>query len=421
MVTSPLIPDFVEAQYAEKQVIIVGAGPSGLFLALKLVRAGIKVCLFEAEDGIAQSPRATTYVPIVLNEMEKVGIIDDVIAAGYVNTEGILYRTPFYKGDKILCNQSLGQLPKGTLKYGHAGVHLGQPLLAAIILKHAEKYPNFEIKYGHRFAGSSQDEKTGKVNVVISNRKYGELYYSCDFLVASDGAGSAVRKSLGIPYEGFTWQDFRFIATNLKYDFEKYGYTAANMIVDEEDWAVIARAGPKEENLWRIAYGVRTTVPEDKLLDTIKEKFEKLIPGPRPLEYELVAASPYWAHQRIAKTWRVGRIALIGDAAHSNNPIGGLGLTSGLLDSSSLGNCLIRIINKGEDYDTLLQKYADVRRTSYKDFTYTQSIQNKLRLHSSDPEIVAKREEFFDNMKNSPEFHVKVASAMNEIMDDIFE
>lgn len=357
---------------------------------------------------------------MVLHEMEKAGIIDDVTKAGYINTEGILYRTPFYKGDKILCNQSLNHLPKGTLKYGHAGIHLGQALLAKIILEHASKYPNFELKFGHRYCGSSQDE-SGKVKLVVATRKTGEVYYECDYLVAADGAGSAVRKSLGIPYEGFTWQDFRFMATNIKYDFEKYGYTAANMIVDEEDWAVIARAGPKEENLWRIAYGVRTSVPEDQLMDTIKDKFEKLIPGPRPLEYELVAASPYWAHQRVAKKWRVGRIALIGDAAHSNNPIGGLGLTSGLLDAASLANCLTRIINGKENYESLLEKYADVRRQAYKDYVYTQSIQNKLRLHSNDPEIAAQRNEFFDNINNNPEFHIKVASQMNQVMDNVFE
>lgn len=60
MTVSPLIPKFQEAQYIDKQVIIVGAGPSGLFLALKLVRAGINVCVFEAEEEISQSPRATT-------------------------------------------------------------------------------------------------------------------------------------------------------------------------------------------------------------------------------------------------------------------------------------------------------------------------------------------------------------------------
>ncbi|CAK7227286.1 hypothetical protein SEUCBS140593_006526 [Sporothrix eucalyptigena] len=192
------------------------------------------------------------------------------------------------------------------------------------------------------------------------------------------------------------------------------------MIVDEEDWAVIARTGPGDEP-WRVAFGVRTDIPESDILKQLPEKYERLLPGPRPLKYELVSANPYWAHQRCAKTFKVGKIILCGDAAHSNNPIGGLGLTTGFLDSASLGNCLLRILKHGEEADSLLSRYAEVRRDSWLNFTNQASIDFKLRLHSDIPEIVARRDAYMHALNTDPDIHMKAASAMNAAIEDMFE
>jgi 3-(3-hydroxy-phenyl)propionate hydroxylase len=103
------------------------------------------------------------------------------------------------------------------------------------------------------------------------------------------------------------------VATNVKYPFEKYGYGVANMIVDEQDWSVI---GQIDKDLWRVAYGEPGHLSEKEIRDRVAAKYERLMPGPRPLKYELVSANPYWAHQRVAATYREGRVVLCGDAAH---------------------------------------------------------------------------------------------------------
>lgn len=206
-------------------------------------------------------------------------------------------------------------IQKGAVKYNFAGIHLGQHKLAEIILSHCVKEAKFEIHFGHRFAGVKQTDRNEPVSVTTVGPR-GERFFTCDYLVGADGAGSSVRRSQCIPFEGFTWQDFRFVATNVKYDFEALGgFTTANMIVDEEDWAVIARTGPGDAP-WRVAFGVRTDVPESEILNQVPAKFERLLPGPRPLKYELVSANPYWAHQRVAKSWKVGKVVLCGDAGH---------------------------------------------------------------------------------------------------------
>jgi 3-(3-hydroxy-phenyl)propionate hydroxylase len=103
------------------------------------------------------------------------------------------------------------------------------------------------------------------------------------------------------------------VASNVKYDFEKLGYGVANMIVDEEDWAVI---GQCDKDVWRVAYGEPGHLSEKEIRERLPAKYERLLPGPRPLKYELVSANPYWAHQRTASKYRVGKVLLCGDAAH---------------------------------------------------------------------------------------------------------
>ncbi|KAF4555598.1 FAD-binding domain-containing protein 29 [Elsinoe fawcettii] len=416
--SSPIpAPDKIEVPHI--QVLIVGAGPVGLFLALKLVQVGVNVLVLEAESSIVQSPRATTYMPIVLNEMEKVGVYDDLEKAGFKNRGGITFRRSHAKGGEVLAQLKMSLVPKGSVKYDFAGIHLGQHSLAEILLHHCQKHDSFKVLWGHRFAGVQQRDTSAGVTATAVG-PVGERFITADYVIGADGAGSAVRRSLCIPFEGFTWQDFRFVACNVKYDFEGLGgFATANMVVDEEDWAVIARTG-REDAPWRVALGVRTDIPQDQILQQLPEKFERLLPGPRPLRYELVSANPYWAHQRVAAKLKVGNIVLCGDAAHSNNPIGDLGLTTGLMDAAALGNCFIKIYKYNEPAQHLLERYAEVRKEAWVKYTNPGSIDFKLRVHSTHPDAVASREKFFDALNNDPDIHVKMATMMNEVIQDEF-
>jgi len=89
-----------------------------------------------------------------------------------------------------------------------------------------------------------------------------------------------------------------------------------------------------------------------------------MFPGPRPLKYELKMFSPYKLHQRCSNKFRVGRVVLAGDAAHANNPFGGMGLTTGICDAGGLSDCLIGVLRKGCS-DDLLDKYAQIRKEKF--------------------------------------------------------
>ncbi|KAI9676077.1 MAG: hypothetical protein M1817_000820 [Caeruleum heppii] len=397
------LPTPTSTRTEEYQVVIVGGGPVGLWLALKLVRHGLRVCVLEAGDAISQSPRALMYMPIILHEFEKVDILDEIVQAGHKNTEGLCFRTTPDKGNKALATAMITQLPRGEHHFDYAGVQLGQPRLAEILLRHAQQHTNFIMKFNHQVMGIK--EESDGVNLSITSPT-GEIFMKADFVAGCDGGSSAVRRALCIPFGGFTWNDWRFVAINIEYDFDKFGgYPAANQIVDPEDWAVIARAGNEREHLWRISTGMPAALSTEEIHDKIHDKLERLLPGPRPLKYRIQAINPYTAHERVADQFRSGRVVLCGDAAHVTNPLAGLGLTTGLLDVVVLAPALVKAVasDRREEWEVLLDHYAESRRKAFVEFTQKESIATKIRIHSMEPEVIKQREGFFYMLNNKPE------------------
>jgi 2-polyprenyl-6-methoxyphenol hydroxylase-like FAD-dependent oxidoreductase len=400
-------------------VVIVGGGPVGNFLSLALVKAGLETLIIEAEPEVAQSARAIVYFPAVLLEFQKLGLLDDMLAAGYKNTEGLFFRTPPGLSDRYLGTIPCGQAPGSPIDYA---VQLGQHSAAGIFLKHAKAYPNFHIQYGTQFESLRQDD----FGVVIEARKQDgtQVRFRSQFVVGCDGKNSAVRGFLNIPYEGYTWEDFRFLAINIKYPyFEKVNYPGINIVVDEKDWAIIARTGSREEGMWRIATGINPKIASSEVHKHLSDKLERLLPGPRPLNYELVQCSPYWAHEKVAKTYRSGRVLLCGDAAHVNNPLTAMGLTTGLIDCVYLSRILPRAFTPEgrSSWEQILEKYCTLRRDDFVNHVQPFTRMGKLRMHSMDPEVVADRKDFFKLLNTDPRFGMFVAnSRVKRIPDDMF-
>lgn len=256
--------------------------------------------------------------------------MEDVVAAGYKNSEGLCFRTPACGSNQVLAQIPPGQAPTGSIDYG---VQVSQAKLCTIIRKHALKQaPFFSLRYNTRYISHQEDENDASGLVRVEVESYasasaaakgitGEVTtIAARFVAACDGANSAVRESLKIPFEGFTWKDWRFVAVNIYYDFAKHGYPAANHVVDPENWAVIVRASSVEEGLWRIAMGIPTDVQTDDIDDYVTAKVERLLPGPRPFSYKIEAISPYWAHEKVIQSFRSGRVVFCGDSAHVSPP-----------------------------------------------------------------------------------------------------
>jgi 3-(3-hydroxy-phenyl)propionate hydroxylase/6-hydroxy-3-succinoylpyridine 3-monooxygenase len=305
-----------------EDVIVVGGGPVGLLTALGLAQAGVRVRVVDAESRVIQPPRAAVYHWSVLDGLDRLGVLDEALEAG-VRKQDYTYLVGS-TGERLCF--SMDVLADHT---AHPfNLHLGQHLLAEIALRRLEALSNAHVQFGTRFQDLRQDGQ-GVTLTVTTSGETREL--RARWVIEADGAGSTVRRLLGLSFDGMTWGE-RFIATNVRYDFERHGYARATFVIDRRFGAVIVIL--TEAGLWRCTYMEDASLPEETFLERVPAAYETVLPGGGA--FSLEQASPYRMHQRSASRYRVGRVVLAGDAAHVTNPTGGLGLTCGLFDSFAL-------------------------------------------------------------------------------------
>lgn len=137
--------------------------------------------------------------------------------------------------------------------------------------------------------------------------------------------------------------------------------------------------------LWRTVFPAGSEQSEADIMSDagVQARIQSFFPSPRA--YDIVHRNLYVTHQRVAETFRKGRVLLAGDAAHVNNPIGGMGLNGGIQDAANLAEKLAQVILEGAP-EELLDLYSRQRRTVAVEFVQEQSIANKKRLEARDPE-----------------------------------
>ena len=357
---------------AGQSVVVVGAGPVGFLTALGLARQGIEVTILDAEPAIVRSPRAAVYFHTTLAILDKLGLLEEADAIGYRNSSFAM-RWPA-TGEVIRSDMRDNPEPGQTITHN---LHFGQHLLAELVQSHLLRLPNTQLLWNHKLTGLEQDGEGVRLTVETPD---GETGLRADWVIGTDGARSTVRRLLGLEFEGHTWPD-RFVATNIEYNFAAHGFADANMVVDPDNWAVIAKLG--RDNLWRVTYGEDATLDEAAILERLPARFAQILPGSEP--YRVDNFSPYRVHERCATSFRVGRVLLAGDAAHACNPCGGLGLTTGVIDADALITALSAVIlgRAGED---VLDFYARERRRVFLEITSPLATNFKRMLSERDPE-----------------------------------
>jgi 3-(3-hydroxy-phenyl)propionate hydroxylase len=334
----------------ENNVVVVGAGPVGFICALGLAQAGIRVTVLEAEPKIVDSPRAAGYHWAVLPGLERLGVLAEAERIGFRCGELAIYVPS--TGERLALK--LDTLSDIT-KYPYMVV-LGQDKLAEIAFEKLQRLPNTEVLWNTRVIGIVQD---GAGVTIQTTTPDGPKEFRAGWVVGADGGHSAVRQGVGLRLDGMTWPE-RFVATNIRYDFEKYGYAVANWRIDPKYGAIIMRLD--KSGLYRCTYSEDAGLPEATIRERMNAFYEVTLPGDK--KFELVQYSPYRMHQRAAERFRVGRVLLAGDAAHVTNPTGGMGLTSGLFDAYVLYEALAAVID-GEVADDVLDRYSLERRLAF--------------------------------------------------------
>lgn len=372
-------------------VIIVGGGPTGFTTALGLAQNGVKVRILESEADIPSQPRAPVYHWSVLDGLHRLGVLSDCLDVGIPKQDynWAIKRT----GEQF--NYDLKVL-EDRVQFPH-NMHLGQHAMASIVRRHLAQHSNAVAEFGSRCLGVSQD--ADGVNVEVERGGTIETLRA-RYVIGCDGASSAVRKSLGIDFVGTTWPE-RFVATNLYYDFTKWGYSRSHLVIDKQDGAIICIID--RNDLWRLTYMEDDSLPLETYPERIAEAYSRILPGDQ--DYRIEATSPYKMHQRSAETYRVGRVLLAGDAAHSTNPTGGLGLTSGLFDSYALVPALSAVLLENAD-DAVLDKYSEDRKDKFERIASPQATWNKLFLfhESGSPEAFENAITTFRKMRDDADF-----------------
>ncbi|WP_370614847.1 FAD-dependent oxidoreductase [Mumia sp. Pv 4-285] len=330
------------------RVVVAGAGPVGLTTALTLARDGHAVTVLEAGETLAAESRASTYHPPSLEMLAELGVLDDLLERGIVSTR-FQYRD---RRTGPIAELDLGSLADDT-PYPFR-VQCEQSKLTPILLERLQAYADVEVVFGQPVTAVEQVDDVVRVTTATGSP------WTADWVVGADGASSVVRKSIGAEFEGITYPE-RFLVVSTHEDLATVlpGIADVNYVYDPDEWLVLLRT-PEH---WRILFPTDPDSPDD--VETAPERVQARLADVADLgrPWDLLHASLYRVHQRVADRFRVGRVVLVGDAAHVNNPLGGMGMNSGLHDAVLAGRALADLLagRAGTaELDTVLAARRDV-------------------------------------------------------------
>jgi 3-(3-hydroxy-phenyl)propionate hydroxylase len=336
--------------------------------------------VLEAEAQVADAPRAATTHPATLELLAGLGLAEDVIRLG-LTARTFQFRD---RPSGALIAEFDHEILRQDTRYPFV-VQCEQHKLARLALEKLQALPGTDVHFSARVA--AVEARRGGIELAVKTRA-GSRKFRGAFLIGADGGRSTVRKSMGIPFEGYTWPE-RFIVLTTRFDFERErGYCYRNYLSDPDEWANLFKvAGDDGKGQWRVVFPTREEESDAEALSDagVQQRLQRFFPKPAP--YEVVHRNLYKAHQRVARTFRKGRVLLAGDAAHVNNPIGGLGLNCGIHDGVELAERLARHCGgSGEDE---LDLYDRRRRPLNIEFVQSQTVNNKKRLEEKDPAVRA--------------------------------
>jgi 3-(3-hydroxy-phenyl)propionate hydroxylase len=374
------------------RVLIVGAGPVGLCLALALAKRGIRSCIIEQlgpDNILEQVPRAGTNHPATLEMYDEIGLYERLEPRGIV--------APVFhywdRRDKALVAAFDHIHLKDDTRFPYV-LQCERIKIVEEALALAQAEPLCEVRLSTTFTGFTQDADGVSATVEAG----GETETLAGrYIVSAEGARSIVRKQLGIEFEGFTYSD-RTLNIEVAYDFKQHGYADRNYISDPDEWSNLFHwKGPPER--WRVHFPAGPDEEEQTLLrpETLQAKLQGFLPIGRP--FDIVGCNLYTVHQRVAARFRAGRAILAGDSAHVNSPIGAMGLNSGVHDAFNLADKLAGIMT-GEAGEEELDRYERQRRHIAIQHTQAQTIRNKRLLQEKDP---AARRRHHDELRRTAE------------------
>lgn len=354
------------------QVVVAGAGPVGCVAAMLLAKAGVDVVLTEAGSDCAADMRASTFHAPTLEMLDTLGMTERLIERGL---KAPVYHWRDRRSGEIL-SFDMGELAD-VARYPFR-VQCEQYHLSRMLADRLASGGGADVLFNHRIVHFAQDDAGVTVHLETPTEIRS---LRCDYLIGADGASSIVRKWLGVEFDGFTYPEkFLTLTTDEPLEDSLPGLAPVNYVSDPDEWLVLLRV----PTLWRVLLPAHEEDNARLLSDAKKDDvFERLIG--HGADVTTFHRTIYRVHQRVAKQFQVGRVFLVGDAAHLNNPLGGFGMNSGIHDAFNLIDKLVPVI-EGKADAASVERYDRQRRTVTHAFTQQQTIENMALMRAGQDE-----------------------------------
>jgi|HubBroStandDraft_1064217.scaffolds.fasta_scaffold45962_2 3-(3-hydroxy-phenyl)propionate hydroxylase len=383
------------------RVIVAGGGPVGAVATLLLARAGIPVTMIERAQDVVLDYRASTFHPPTLDLLEESGVTAALTAMGLVCPTVQIRDREIGK----VAEFDVTRLQNET-RHPYR-LQCEQFKLVGFVYRELAKIAGVDLRFGHEVVTIDQ----GDHDVTVEAEHDGDLItLRGDILIGCDGGRSTVRKLMAIAFPGLTYPE-QFLIAGTRFDFRAHmpDISSVNYTADPIRWFMLLQI----PDMWRILVPVAPEISADDAVsdESLQSSLQNICP--RPDDYDIVVRAIYRVHQRVAETYRRDRVFLAGDAAHLNNPLGGMGLNGGLHDVISLTDRLIAWWHGRAD-ETILAGYEPQRRPEAINAIHAITARNKKLLEERDPQVRARNLDEMRAIATDPErsYHYLLDSAM---------
>ncbi len=368
----------------QDRILIVGAGPVGLVCANALADAGLPVTLIEASRDLPRDLRASTFHPPTLDMLGRFGVTDTLIARGLI--------CPVWqfrdRATGVVAAFDLGLLSDETAHPYR--LQCEQWKLTEALRVRLEG--RAEVIYEATADGFTQDDDGVTLTLTLPDGSRKDLRGR--YLIGADGARSRIRAGLGVAFDGMTIPEI-FLSMSTPHPFHETIPDLANIayISDPDEWLVLLRT----PTLWRVLLPTDPGLSEAEILDPDRLETRLQSICPIPDRYPVAHVTAYRVHEKVAETYVRGRVMLAGDAAHLNNPLGGMGMNGGIHDAFNLADRLAAI-HAGADPGAQLARYGADRRRVALEAVQAQTLRNRRMLAERDP---AARAAYHDELRRT--------------------
>lgn len=376
---------------SERPVVVVGAGPVGMTAAATLAHNGMPVVVVEVHPEPQPDWRASTFHAATLELLETIDVTRQM------HEEGLVVPTYQFRDrhDGLIAEFDFRLLADET-RFPYR-LQLNQQHLVRMLYDRLQHAPDVELRFGTCLTSL----RIGSAGPVLSlEGPEGPFELAASYVIGADGPRSAVRNSLGVAFEGFTYPE-RFAITSTSVDLQELlpDLGHVNYLADPEEWLFILRT-PES---WRVVWPVPERMSPEEASDPklLQRQLQRVAPygsGYRVIDHQI-----YNVHQRVAETFRVGPVLLAGDAAHINSPIGGVGLNSGIHDAMDAAVRLTRVAREQVDAEAELETYDRIRRTVAVEYVQADTQRNTDRLRETDDTVRRQHQDEMRGIAADPE------------------